>query len=155
MRSPSKLAPEEKVDLTPTYVENTEATEATFRFEIDHINTLEGGTCSQLFSFRNLAWRIFVAPHRDMGPSRSLSFYLHCDGRNVTPTWSCKVDIDFRLMSAEPNGSAYVRKFRHTFDQENNSWGYPTFISWMDVASEGTYMRNNSVTVEVELMVLD
>ncbi|XP_037049048.1 ubiquitin carboxyl-terminal hydrolase 7-like isoform X1 [Bradysia coprophila] len=142
---------------TPKANTNDDGTcsEITFEFRVNHITSLDCANCSETFCFQNLLWRIVVMPYRDLGACRSLSVYLICDGRSDLSQWSCHVDAEIRLLSVRPNQYPCERKTRHLFSKTADAWGFPAFLSWYDaVRPDGNYMRDDCITVQVYLKVL-
>lgn len=95
-------------------------------------------------------------PMRDFGVNRTLAFYLVCNQDNYSSEWSHNVEAEYRLLSCKHDQYPYVLKLRHLFDNQENMWGFPRFISWNDVVNpDSIYMQNDCITVEVRIVGLD
>lgn len=136
--------------------DNDARTALTFEFRVNHITSLDCDDHTETFVFRNLLWKVMVVPNRDLGAYRSLSVYLICNTGNVmTHRWSCHVDAEIRLLSMRPNQYSYVKKTRNLFTKEADAWSFPAFLSWYDVRPDRDYMRDDCITVQVDLKVVE
>jgi ubiquitin carboxyl-terminal hydrolase 7 len=95
--------------------------EATFNFKVDNFSKLNESLFSPPSYVRNLPWKIMVMPRpmindRSM-ETKSLGFFLQCNGDSESTTWSCSATAELRLKSFKPGQEDFVRKIKHTFFQ--------------------------------------
>lgn len=127
--------------------------EGTFQYMVNNFTTLDCAVCSKAIVFRDILWRIFVMPINDSQSHRMLGFYLHCEGKRESPSWSCDVAAEFRLLSFKFDQNPYVRKVRHLFCSEAYNWGFNNFISWNDVVNPVyNYVENDCIVLEVHIV---
>ncbi|OQR77838.1 ubiquitin carboxyl-terminal hydrolase 7-like, partial [Tropilaelaps mercedesae] len=132
--------------------------EATFRFEVDQISRLKDTRLSPPTYVRNLPWKIMVMPRHNANsnerpPSKSLGFFLQCNGDSDSSSWSCSAQAELRLISQKEGIENSVRKITHVFYNKENDWGYSHFMTWNDVMDpEKGFCKDDTIICEVWVM---
>lgn len=122
-----------------TLDEEETRSEATFRFRVENFSRLRESVLSTPCYVRNLPWKIMVMPrssNNDRTPntdSRSLGFFLQCNGDSESASWSCNAIAELRLYSFKANTEPFVRKIKHLFYAKENDWGFSNFMSWTEI----------------------
>jgi len=73
--------------------------EATFRFTVENFSQVNESVLSEPCMVRNLPWKIMVMPRQSHperggpggGQSKSLGYFLQCNGESEAASWSCQV----------------------------------------------------------------
>lgn len=129
--------------------------EATFRFEVDQISRLKDTKLSPPTYVRNLPWKIMVMPRHNANSnerplSKSLGFFLQCNGDSDSSSWSCSAQAELRLISQKEGIENSVRKITHVFYNKENDWGYSHFMAWNDVMDpEKGFCKDDTIICEV------
>ena len=103
----------------PMEEEDNSRSEATFSFKITDVTNFFNSKDNRLSEpcfVRNLPWKIMAMPRA--GPdrsSRSLGFFLQCNGESESQNWSCNAAAELRLISQTPGISDMVRTIDHHF----------------------------------------
>jgi len=128
---------------------------ATFRYVVQNFSKLKETVLSPATFVRNLPWKIMVMPRNqqmqgDRQSSRSLGFFLQCNGDSDSASWSCNAMAELRLISVKPGQENFSRKINHLFYSKENDWGFSHFMTWFDVLDpEKGYIQDDAVTLEV------
>ncbi|XP_018496359.1 ubiquitin carboxyl-terminal hydrolase 7 [Galendromus occidentalis] len=149
---------QDEVPNPPEDTEDEARAEATFRFEVDNISHLRDTRLSEPTFVRNLPWKIMVMPRHNANsnerqPSKSLGFFLQCNGDSDSGSWSCSAQAALRLISHKEGVENSERKITHVFYNKENDWGYSHFLSWNDVIDpEKGFCKDNKIVCEVWVM---
>lgn len=128
--------------------------EATFRFKIDNFSTLTESVLSPPTYVRNLPWKIMAMPrtnqqNHERQPTKSLGFFLQCNGDSEAVSWSCNATAELRLLSQKGN-PPLSRKINHLFYSKENDWGFSHFHTWSDICDpEKGWIKDDSIILEV------
>ena len=134
---------------------------ATFRFVVPNFSKLKDSVLSPPCYVRNLPWKIMVMPRTqqqqgqiqgqgDRPSSRSLGFFLQCNGESESASWSCNAIAELRLLSVKEGQENFSRKIHHLFYSKENDWGFSHFMAWNDVLDpEKGYIKEDTITLEV------
>lgn len=143
--------------LLDTEMEEDDArSEATFRHTVYNFSKLKDSQLSAPCIVRNLPWKIMVMPRnsqtQDRQQTRSLGFFLQCNGESETTTWSCYASAELRLLSQREGGEPFSRKIQHLFYSKENDWGFSHFMAWNEVLDpEKGYIKDDSIILEVHV----
>ncbi|KAH6943428.1 hypothetical protein HPB50_021660 [Hyalomma asiaticum] len=100
----------------PMEEEDEARSEATFRFVVPEFSRLKESLLSPPTYVRNLPWKIMVMPRTNAGndrqPTKSLGFFLQCNGESESSTWSCNATAELRLISQKEGVENFVRTLR-------------------------------------------
>ncbi|XP_074593603.1 ubiquitin-specific protease 7 isoform X2 [Brevipalpus obovatus] len=135
-------------------VEEDEArSDATFRYKIENFSKMKETVLSPPTYVRNLPWRIMAMPRsnqtHERQPSRSLGFFLQCNGDSESSTWSCNATAELRLIP-QNGDEPLTRKIQHVFYSKENDWGFSHFAAWNDILDpEKGYVKDDSIILEV------
>lgn len=138
--------------------EDEARSEATFRFSVQHFSKLKDSVLSPPCYVRNLPWKIMVMPRTSHGQerapsSRSLGFFLQCNGESESSSWSCYAVAELRLLTVRAEIEPFSRKIQHLFYSKENDWGFSHFMAWNDVLdAEKGYIKDDSITLEVHVV---
>ena len=82
---------------------------------------------------RNLPWKIMAMPRtnhsQERQATRSLGFFLQCNGDSDSTTWSCHASAELRLIPQKEGIEPLSRKIQHVFYGKENDWGFSHFQS--------------------------
>ncbi|KAH7944205.1 hypothetical protein HPB52_017147 [Rhipicephalus sanguineus] len=103
---------------------------------------------------RSEATKIMVMPRTNTGndrqPTKSLGFFLQCNGESESSTWSCNATAELRLISQKEGVENFVRKIQHLFYGKENDWGFSHFMTWSDVLDpEKGFIVDDTIILEV------
>lgn len=103
---------------------------------------------------RNLPWRIMAMPRtnqaHDRQQTRSLGFFLQCNGDSEAATWSCNATAELRMIPQKEGVEPLVRKISHIFYAKENDWGFSHFQAWSDILDpEKGWIKDDSIILEV------
>lgn len=139
-----------------TMDEEETRSEATFSFRIDEFSKLKESLLSPPCIVRNLPWKIMVMPRtsapneRNQMESRTLGFFLQCNGESDSTTWSCNAIAELRLLSFKADQDAFVRRIKHVFYSKENDWGFSHFMPWTEILDPvKQYIHNDVIILEV------
>lgn len=59
--------------------------------------------------------------------TRSLGFFLQCNGDSDSTTWSCHATAELRLIPQKEGTEQLSRKIQHVFYGKENDWGFSHF----------------------------
>merc|ERR1719259_251050 len=130
---------------------------ATFRYVVQNFSKLKETVLSPATFVRNLPWKIMVMPRNqqmqgDRQSSRSLGFFLQCNGDSDSASWSCNAMAELRLISVKPGQENFSRKINHLFYSKENDWGFSHFMTWFDVLDpDKGYIKDDTVIFEVRV----
>lgn len=138
----------------PMEEEDNSRSEATFTFKITGVTnffSLKDNRLSEPCYVRNLPWKIMAmprfAPDRQ---SKSLGFFLQCNGESESINWSCNASAELRLLSQQPGIPPMTRNIDHHFYSKENDWGFTQFIQEKDVLDETKgYCKDDSIILQV------
>lgn len=107
---------------------------------------------------RGLPWKILAIP-RESGrnqierrPSKSLGFFLQCNGEMTDTTWNCTASAVLKILSQKEGIEDNVRKISHTFYAKENDWGYSQFVLCdMLLEPSNGFILNDTVILQVEV----
>ncbi|KAL3236907.1 hypothetical protein MRX96_022160 [Rhipicephalus microplus] len=86
----------------------------------------------------------------DRQPTKSLGFFLQCNGESESSTWSCNANAELRLISQKEGVENFVRKIQHLFYGKENDWGFSHFMTWSDVLDpEKGFIVDDTIILEV------
>ncbi|XP_055922238.1 ubiquitin carboxyl-terminal hydrolase 7-like [Eupeodes corollae] len=146
---------EQSTSMTGPKLEDEVRSEATFSYVVRNISKLKETELSPPTYVRNLPWRIMVMVRnaRNQPETKSLGFFLQCNGESDSTTWSCNASAELRLKSFKAGQEAFVQKIKHLFYSKENDWGFSIFIAWNDIFNpEKGYVQNDCIVLEVHVM---
>lgn len=112
--------------------------ETTFRFVVENVSKLKEQVLSPPVFVRNLPWRIMAMPRtnhsQERQATRSLGFFLQCNGDSDSTTWSCHATAELKLIPQKEGIEPLSRKIQHVFYGKENDWGFSHFQT-MSVSS--------------------
>lgn len=134
--------------------EDEARSEATFHFVVNGFSKMKETMLSSATYVRNLPWKIMAMPRTNQGqdrqPTRSLGFFLQCNGESESSTWSCNAVAELRLLSQKDGIENFKRKIQHLFYSKENDWGFSHFMAWNDILDvDKGYIKEDSITLEV------
>ncbi|XP_054155064.1 ubiquitin carboxyl-terminal hydrolase 7-like [Oppia nitens] len=134
--------------------EDEARSEATFRFKIENFSKLRDTTLSPPTYVRNLPWKIMAMPRtnqaHDRQPTKSLGFFLQCNGESDSTTWSCNATAELRIISQKESIENICRKIQHIFYSKENDWGFSHFLGWNDILDpDKGHIKDDAVILEV------
>uniref|UniRef100_T1J1R9 Ubiquitin carboxyl-terminal hydrolase 7 n=1 Tax=Strigamia maritima TaxID=126957 RepID=T1J1R9_STRMM len=140
-----------------TMEEDEARSEATFRYTVHSFSKLKDTQLSLPTFVRNLPWKIMVMPRNNQGQDRqltkSLGFFLQCNGESESSSWSCNAAAELRLLSQKEGTEPFVRKIQHLFYSKENDWGFSHFMAWNEVLdAEKGFIKDDSITLEVHVV---
>ncbi|GAB6025849.1 Ubiquitin carboxyl-terminal hydrolase 7 [Chamberlinius hualienensis] len=150
-QEPNSVPPVESMELDEA------RSEATFRYTVQNVSKLKDTVLSTPTFVRNLPWKIMVMLRmnnsQERVPSRSLGFFLQCNGESESSSWSCNAVAELRLLNHKEGGEPFLRKIQHLFFSKENDWGFSHFMSMSDVLEpDKGYCKDDSITLEVHVM---
>lgn len=138
------------------------ASEATFRHVIENISELKESVLSPPVHVRNLPWKIMAMPRtgqqpashdrqgQNVGQTKSLGFFLQCNGESESTTWSCNAQADLRIIPQKEGCQPLSRRIQHVFYSKENDWGFSHFLSWSDLMDpEKGFVKDDTIILEV------
>lgn len=135
------------------------ASEATFRHVIENISEIKESVLSPPVHVRNLPWKIMAMPRtgqqpdrqgQNAGQTKSLGFFLQCNGESESTTWSCNAQADLRIIPQKEGCQPLSRKIQHVFYSKENDWGFSHFLSWSDLMDpERGFVKDDTIILEV------
>ncbi|KAF7489071.1 Ubiquitin carboxyl-terminal hydrolase 7 [Sarcoptes scabiei] len=132
--------------------EDESRSEKTFRFTVPNFSTIKESKLSQPTYLRNLPWRIMVMPRYQSAnqQSKSLGYFLQCNGESDSTSWSCSAVAELRIISQKENVQNMSRKINHIFYNKENDWGYSHYLAWNEICdpSKG-FIKDDTVIFEV------
>lgn len=134
--------------------EDEARSEATFRYDVPNFSKLRETSLSPPTFVRNLPWKIMVMPRTNQGqdrqPTKSLGFFLQCNGESESSTWSCNAVAELRIISQKEGVENFSRKIQHLFYSKENDWGFSHFMAWNEVLDpERGYIKDDTIILEV------
>ena len=84
-----------------------------------------------------------------------MGFYLACNKRNYTASWTVEVEAELRIINYKDNSQTLKRKISPLFYTQRRYHGYRDFIQWSEMTNPGNGFldQNDTVTFEIELIV--
>lgn len=83
--------------------------------------------------------------------TKSVGFFLQCNGESESSAWSCHASADLRLIH-QRGGEKFSRKITHMFYSKENDWGFSHYMAWNEVLDpEKGYIKDDCVTFEVKV----
>lgn len=136
--------------------EDEARSEATFRFVVPNFSKLRETALSHPTFVRNLPWKIMVMPRTNQGqdrqPTKSLGFFLQCNGESESSTWSCNAVAELRIIAQKEGTENFSRKIQHLFYSKENDWGFSHFMAWNEVLdTEKGYVKEDTIILEVSV----
>lgn len=90
-------------------------------------------------------------PSHERQPTKSLGFFLQCNGDSEAVSWSCNAIAELRLLS-QNGGLPLSRKINHVFYSKENDWGFSHFHTWSDIVDpEKGWIKDDSIILEVSV----
>lgn len=84
--------------------------------------------------------------------TRSLGFFLQCNGESESSSWSCYATADLSLLPVRADVEPFSRKIQHLFYSKENDWGFSHFMAWNDVLDpEKGYIKDDTITLMVHV----
>lgn len=135
--------------------------ESTFRFVIEEVSKLEDSALSPATYVRNLPWKIMAMPragqqhdrHQNSNStpaSKSLGFFLQCNGDSESTTWSCNAQAELRIIPQKEGFQPINRRIQHIFYSKENDWGFSQFISMQELLDpEKGFVKDDTIILEV------
>uniref|UniRef100_A0A146KS22 Ubiquitin carboxyl-terminal hydrolase 7 n=1 Tax=Lygus hesperus TaxID=30085 RepID=A0A146KS22_LYGHE len=146
------------VMVADTDIEDDDArSRATFKHIVHNFSRLKDSQLSSPCIVRNLPWKIMVMPRTAPSQERqqttkSLGFFLQCNGESESTSWSCHASAELRLLSQREGGEPFCRKIQHLFYSKENDWGFSHFLGWNEVLDpEKGYIKDDSIILEVQV----
>ncbi|PIK35425.1 putative ubiquitin carboxyl-terminal hydrolase 7 [Apostichopus japonicus] len=137
-----------------TLVEDDSRSEATFRHVVQSISKLKDTSLSTPCIVRNLPWKIMAMLRTTQSgdrPSKSLGFFLQCNGESESQSWSCQATAELRLIN-QSGGQDHVRKIMHLFYFKENDWGFSHFLSWNEMLDEEKgFVKDDTIILEAHV----
>jgi ubiquitin carboxyl-terminal hydrolase 7 len=128
--------------------------EATFRFKVENFSSIKDSTLSEHCVIRNLPWKIMIMQRQTQTNDRntkSVGYFLQCNGESESSAWSCHATADLRLIS-QRDGTKFSRKITHLFYSKENDWGFSHYMAWNDVQDpDKGYIKDDTVIFEVKV----
>merc|ERR1719420_946459 len=128
--------------------------EATFQFRVENFSTIKDSVLSDPCIVRNLPWKIMIMQRMTTTQDRntkSVGFFLQCNGESESIAWSCHASADLRLLH-QRGGQKFSRNITHMFYSKENDWGFSHYMSWNDVQDpDKGYIKDDSVVFEVKV----
>ncbi|XP_031567900.1 ubiquitin carboxyl-terminal hydrolase 7-like [Actinia tenebrosa] len=124
-------SPKENEDVTME--EDTARAEGTITLTVPHFSKMDKPELSDPIYVRNLPWRIMLMPRTSShGQERvkSLGFFLQCDPKLETVSWSCQASAKLTLKNHHEDKEDFSRKISHLFYAKENDWGFSHFLTW-------------------------
>lgn len=126
--------------------------EATLRLTVQNISQLKDTVYSEPTYVRNLPWKIMAMNRQNEKMSRSLGFFLQCNGDSDSSSWSCEAKATMTLISQKPDCPNLDRTIEHHFFSKENDWGYVHFTSWPDLLNpEKGYVKDDTIYLQVHV----
>lgn len=137
-----------------TLVEDDSRSEATFRHVVQSISKLKDTSLSTPCIVRNLPWKIMAMLRTTQSgdrPSKSLGFFLQCNGESESQSWSCQATAELRLIN-QHGGQDHVKKIMHLFYFKENDWGFSHFLSWNELLDEEKgFVKDDTIILEAHV----
>jgi len=128
--------------------------EATFTFRVENFSTIKDSVLSEPCIVRNLPWKIMIMQRMTTTQDRntkSVGFFLQCNGESESSAWSCHASADLRLLH-QRGGQKFSRNITHMFYSKENDWGFSHYMSWADVLDpDKGYIKDDAVVFEVKV----
>ncbi|KAG9509762.1 Ubiquitin carboxyl-terminal hydrolase 7, partial [Fragariocoptes setiger] len=148
------LCPDTEADMGGREAEEA-CSEATFRFVIEEVSKLKESVLSPPTYVRNLPWKIMAMPRTGQqqghnNASKSLGFFLQCNGESDSTNWSCNAQAELRLIPQKEGCARVTRRIQHVFYSKENDWGFSHFLAWNDVLDpEKGFIKDDTIIMEV------
>lgn len=128
--------------------------EATFAFKVENFSQIKESALSPHCIVRNLPWKIMIMQRQTQSQDRntkSVGFFLQCNGESESSAWSCHASADLRLIH-QRGGEKFARKITHMFYSKENDWGFSHYMAWNEVLDpEKGYIKDDCVIFEVKV----
>ncbi|KAL3087572.1 hypothetical protein niasHT_024965 [Heterodera trifolii] len=111
---------------------------------------------SKAMQIEGFEWKILAIRTNPKKNQKCLGFYLQCVPSTNDGNWSCKCSITYRIVSQKSGTEDLSRKSDHTFNKEQNDWGFKYFITLTKLMDpdEGFYDKNeDKVTLAIDFTV--
>ncbi|KAL3110007.1 hypothetical protein niasHT_016506 [Heterodera trifolii] len=114
---------------------------------------------SKAMQIEGFEWKILAIRTKTIKNQKyqkCLGFYLQCVPSTNDGNWSCKCSITYRIVSQKSGTEDLSRKSDHTFNKEQNDWGFKYFITLTKLMDpdEGFYDKNeDKVTLAIDFTV--
>ncbi|KXJ26613.1 Ubiquitin carboxyl-terminal hydrolase 7 [Exaiptasia diaphana] len=135
--------------------EDTARAEGFITFTVQQFSKLDKHTLSEPIYVRNLPWRIMLMPRTSSHAHervKSLGFFLQCDPKLDTLSWSCQASAKLTLKNHLDEKEDFSRKISHLFYAKENDWGFSHFVAWNDILDPNKgFINKDSITVEVHV----
>ncbi len=135
--------------------------EATFRFTVDKFSQVKESVLSDPTMVRNLPWKIMIMPRPQperpssgggQGGSKSMGYFLQCNGESEAASWSCQASADLKVISQKEGVEDFSRKISHLFYSKENDWGFSHYMSWAEMCDpEKGFIKDDRITFEVRV----
>ncbi|KAK0417821.1 hypothetical protein QR680_013229 [Steinernema hermaphroditum] len=133
--------------------------DGTLRMEIRNISTANETVRGVYRIFKDVPWRI-VATFSSKDGHRSIGAFLQASpelaSSNSGKSWSVDAQAELRLINRNPKLNM-VRKTHHVYTQNEDDWGYSSFVSFKDICDESKGFYNtahDSIIYEISVKVL-
>jgi len=128
--------------------------EATFSFKVEDFSLMRESMLSPCYIIRNLPWKIMIMqrpPQNQERGSKSVGFFLQCNGESESSAWSCNANAELRMYNQRDN-TKFKRTISHMFYCKENDWGFSHYMAWNDVLDpEKGYIKDDAVIFEVKV----
>jgi len=136
--------------------EDNSRSEATFSFKITDVTNFFNSKDNRLSDacyVRNLPWKIMAMPRFTSDrQTRSLGFFLQCNGESESLTWSCNASAELKLLSQVTGIQDMTRSIDHHFFPKENDWGFTQFISYNDIMDPAKgFCKDDTIILEVSV----
>ncbi|KAL3091829.1 hypothetical protein niasHS_004545 [Heterodera schachtii] len=114
---------------------------------------------SKAMQMKGFEWKILAIRTKTIKYEKyqkCLGFYLQCVPSTNDGNWSCKCSITYRIVSQKTGTEDLSRKYDHTFNKEQNDWGFKYLITLTKLMDpdEGFYDKNeDKVTLAIDFTV--
>jgi len=136
--------------------EDNSRSEATFSFKITDVTNFfnsKDNRLSEPYYVRNLPWKIMAMPRVAQDrQSKSLGFFLQCNGDSESLSWSCNAAAELRLINQLNPAQDMVRTIEHHFFLKENDWGFTQFMSYADIMDPlKGFCKDDTIILEVSV----
>ncbi|XKL66747.1 hypothetical protein PGB90_010167 [Kerria lacca] len=132
--------------------------EATFIFTKDNFSKIKDTVLSPPCMIRNLPWKIMIMQrvinnNNADRSSKSLGFFLQCNGESESSSWSCHANAELMIISQKEGVENFTRKIQHIFYSKENDWGFSHFLGWNEVTDpEKGYIKDDTVILQAHVI---
>ncbi|KAL3086146.1 hypothetical protein niasHS_008919 [Heterodera schachtii] len=112
---------------------------------------------SDAVQMKEFEWKIWADIRtEEESNDKCLGFFLFCTAPEENVNWSCECSATHRIVSQKSGTEDLIDKYDHVFNNESNSWGFPTLIAFTELMDpdEGFYDKSeDKVTLAIDFTV--